>query len=109
IKQFYRTQAPNQPPSFGGRRDRHPPSIEHPYELFDRAKLDEYIAEQQAAWQLELQPLDNHWERRISVATPLQQPGLYVVTVQLGQPEFIARCLVWIQDTVILRKQMHQK
>jgi uncharacterized protein YfaS (alpha-2-macroglobulin family) len=109
IKQFYRTQAPNQPPSFGGRRDRHPPSIEHPYELFDRAKLDEYIAEQQAAWQLELQPLDNHWERRISLATPLQQPGLYVVTAELGKPDFVARCLVWIQDTVILRKQLHQK
>ncbi len=109
IKQFYRSSRPDGKPSFGGRKNQYPPDIRFPQDLFNKIKLDAYIQSQQAEWTLELQPLDNHWERRISVATPLQQAGLYVITTKLADSEFSARTLVWIQDTAIVRKQLDNK
>ncbi len=108
IKQFYRSTNPEKP-SFGGRRNQYPPDMRFPQQLFSKLKLDSYIKSQQAEWSLDLQPLDNHWERRVNVATPLQQAGLYVITTTLADSEFSARTLVWIQDTAIVRKQLDNK
>ncbi len=108
VKQFYRSTNPEKP-SFGGRRNQYPPDIRFPQQLFSKLKLDSYIESQQAEWTLDLQPLDNHWERRVNVATPLQQAGLYVITTTLADSEFSARTLVWIQDTAIVRKQLDNK
>ena len=108
IKQFYRTHRPNQPPKFGGQRG-FPPNIVEPSNIFSTVKIDNYLRGNTAHWTLDLKPRDNHWDRRIQVATPLQQAGLYVVTAKLEAPEHIARCLVWIQDTSIVRKQLDNK
>ncbi len=108
VKNFYRTQRPDERATFGGRKNRYPPSIEQPNELFTELQPERYIAAKQAEWKLDLQPPDHHWERRINIATPLQQAGLYVVTTKLDG-NFTARCLVWINDTAIVRKQLDQK
>jgi alpha-2-macroglobulin len=103
VKQFYRSIRPDGKPSFGGVKNQYPPDIRFPQQLFSKLKLDAYIESQQAEWTLDLQPPENHWERRVNVATPLQQAGLYVITATL------ARTLVWIQDTAIVRKQLDNK
>jgi uncharacterized protein YfaS (alpha-2-macroglobulin family) len=108
VKNAFRDLSPDGSPAFGGHKNRYPPSIEQPNELFNDTELSEYIAGKQAEWKLDLQTPANHWERRLSVATPLQKAGLYVVTVKLDGSGFTTRCLVWINDTAIVRKQLDQ-
>src|SRR5690606_192639 len=42
-----------------------------------------YVGAQVAEWSLDLEPRSNHYDRRISVTTPLQRAGAYLVTAQL--------------------------
>ncbi len=108
IKLFYRNHRSDQPAQFAG-KDRYPPGILEPAELFSTVKIEQYLQGSVASWTLDLKPRKDHWDRRIQVATPLQQPGLYVVTAKLQKPDHIARCLVWIHDTSIVRKQLDNK
>jgi alpha-2-macroglobulin len=108
IKAFYRAMERGQQPGFGGKPDTGAPAIEHPAELFSGQKLDRYVGGEVASWTLELQPRENHWDRRIDVTTPLQKSGLYVVSVALGDDQHQARTLLWIQDTALVRKPIDQ-
>ncbi|MDZ4849564.1 MAG: alpha-2-macroglobulin family protein [Pirellulaceae bacterium] len=108
IQQFYRNHRSDKPPKFGG-KDRYPPAITEPNDLFSTIKIGEYLSGTVANWTLDLKPRDGHWDRRIQVATPLQQAGLYVVTAKLQKPDHIARCLVWIHDTSIVQKKLDNK
>ncbi len=69
-----------------------------PFELFANSeKVEAFIEKEAAKWNLELEPRPGHWDRRIEVKTPLQEPGLYVVTASFDGGKQIARCLFWIQ------------
>ena len=64
-----------------------------------------YLQEKVASWQLELDPLDDHFDRRIPVATPLQKAGAYLLTAKMADGN-TSRIIVWIADTAIVRKPM---
>ncbi len=85
------------------------PDIRFPYSLFDDIKPGKYASNHVASWTEKLEPRENHWDRRITLKTPLQEAGLYVVTLRFDESSSMARCLVWIQDTAILRKPLDQK
>lgn len=105
-KAFYRAAINGQSPSFGGRKEQGPPSIEYLQQLFTEEKLDQYVGEPVASWTQELQPPENHWDRRLTITTPLDRAGLYVVDALLDDGAHRARCLVWIDDLAIVRKTM---
>ncbi len=110
-KNFYRNYNPQQPNnSFGGRKNESPPDLNSPGSLFGKSRIENYLLEQIAEWNQPLEPRDNHWDRRIEVATPLMKAGLYLVegvangeTRNSGQR---VRCLVWIADTAIVQKTL---
>ncbi len=79
-------------------------SIESPSSLFAGAKIDRYVKGQAATWNEKLEPRANHWDRRISVKTPLTKAGLFLVEVRVDNSAHKARCLMWVQDTVLSRK-----
>ncbi len=63
-----------------------------------------YIGDKVAAWDMKLQPRDAHFNRTLLVKTPLKDAGAYLVTAKLADGN-TARIVVWLNDTVIIRKQ----
>ncbi|MDX1965163.1 MAG: MG2 domain-containing protein [Pirellulales bacterium] len=74
------------------------------YQLVN-ANFAKYVGEQVAQWDLELKPADNHWDSRITVETPLKKAGAYLLTAKLADGNE-TRIIIWLQDTVIIKKQL---
>lgn len=67
----------------------------------------QYLKQPQvAAWNLDLKPRANHVDDRITVTTPLQKPGAYLVTAKLADGN-VSRIILWVADTVIAKKQLN--
>ncbi|MDA0834016.1 MAG: MG2 domain-containing protein [Planctomycetota bacterium] len=72
---------------------------------FVQENQQQYVGERVAQWQLELDPPADHFDDQMTVTTPLQKAGAYLVTAQLEGGN-ISRIIVWLTDTVILKKQL---
>ena len=68
----------------------------------------EYVKEKVAGWDLELEPRPKHWDKRITVSTPLQKAGAYLLTAEMEGGN-TSRILMWLNDTVIVRKPLKDK
>ena len=66
---------------------------------------DRYLGEQVAQWELALEPAADHHERRITVATPLQSAGAYLLTSRMDDGN-VCKIVLWVADTVIARKTL---
>ena len=64
-----------------------------------------YIGDQVAQWDLALDPRDKHFDRRITVKTPLKKAGAYLVTAKMGDGNE-TRIVLWVADTVLVRKHV---
>ena len=67
-----------------------------------------YLGEQIAEWSLDLEPRPEHFDRRITVTTPLQKAGAYLVVAKLADGN-VSRIILWLDDTAIVKKQLHGK
>ncbi|HEY4761793.1 MAG TPA: MG2 domain-containing protein [Thermoguttaceae bacterium] len=67
-----------------------------------------YVGEQVAQWKMDLKPRENHFDRRITVTTPLSKPGGYLVEAKMkdGNTCFI---ILWLDDTAIVKKSLDGK
>ncbi|HEY4235205.1 MAG TPA: MG2 domain-containing protein [Lacipirellulaceae bacterium] len=71
-------------------------------------KQQEYVGEEAARWKLALEPRDKHFDRRITVTTPLEKAGAYLVTAKVADGN-TCRIVLWLADTAIIRKPMPDK
>ena len=55
-----------------------------------------------ADWDLALTPRPGHADRRLTVATPLEHAGVYLVTAKLADGN-TSRTVVWLEDLAIVR------
>jgi uncharacterized protein YfaS (alpha-2-macroglobulin family) len=62
-----------------------------------------YLGERVAQWKLAVEPREKHFDRRVTVETPLTKAGAYIVTGKMRDGN-VTRLLIWIDDTVIVRK-----
>ena len=69
---------------------------------------EKYLGEATAAWELDLEPRENHFDRRLTVATPLQKAGAYMVTATMADGN-VSKIVLWVADTAIVRKQLDSK
>ena len=69
-----------------------------------------YVGKQVASWQLNLDPDERHWDRHVTVQFPdaLKTAGAYLVTARMQEGN-IARIIVWVADTVIVKKPLKQQ
>ncbi len=67
-----------------------------------------YLGEKAAGWDMDLKPRPNHVDERVTVTTPLLKPGAYLLTAKMADGN-ISRVIVWLSDTVIVRKQLEGK
>lgn len=65
----------------------------------------QYLRGRVATWSLDLKPRPEHVDSRVTVTTPLQKPGAYLVTGKIAGGN-VSRIIVWVSDTVIVKKQL---
>ncbi len=65
----------------------------------------QYVGREVARWQMNVEPRPDHFDKRVTVATPLEQPGAYLVEAQMdgGNTSFI---VLWVDDTAIVKKPL---
>jgi uncharacterized protein YfaS (alpha-2-macroglobulin family) len=68
----------------------------------------QYQGRQVASWDLDLEPLPRHFDRRITVTTPLQKAGAYLLTARMEGGN-TSRIVVWLDDSVIIKKPLEGK
>ena len=68
----------------------------------------QYLGREVASWRMEIKPRPNHFDKRITVSTPLQKAGAYLVraTMANGNTSYI---VLWLNDTAIVKKPMDNK
>jgi uncharacterized protein YfaS (alpha-2-macroglobulin family) len=68
----------------------------------------EYLGEKVASWRMEIKPRPQHFDKRVTVATPLQKAGAYLVKAQMvgGNTSYV---ILWLNDTSIAKKALDQK
>jgi alpha-2-macroglobulin len=72
------------------------------YRLIEKNE-NQYLGALAAEWDLDLTPREGHFDRRVTVTTPLKQSGAYLVTAKLADGN-TSRVIVWISDTAIVEK-----
>ena len=65
----------------------------------------QYVGAKVASWDLELKPRPDHFDRRITVATPLQKAGAYLLTAKMADGN-TSNIIVWLEDTAIVKKPL---
>jgi uncharacterized protein YfaS (alpha-2-macroglobulin family) len=65
----------------------------------------QYVGDKVASWDLELKPRPEHVDDRVTVTTPLEKPGAYLVRAQMAGGN-LSRIVVWVSDTALVKKQL---
>jgi uncharacterized protein YfaS (alpha-2-macroglobulin family) len=65
----------------------------------------QYVGRVAASWDLALEPRPDHADRRVTVATPLQRPGAYLLEATMAGGN-TTRIVLWVSDTAILQKPL---
>lgn len=68
----------------------------------------QYVGKKIAKWTLDLQPRSNHFDKRVTVSTPLQKAGAYFVTAKMADGN-TSHIILWLSDTAIVQKPMQDK
>ncbi|MGA2034965.1 MAG: MG2 domain-containing protein, partial [Thermoguttaceae bacterium] len=68
----------------------------------------QYVGRQVAAWKMEIKPRPGHFDKRITVSTPLEKAGAYLLkaTMAGGNTNYI---ILWLNDTSIVKKPLDGK
>ena len=68
----------------------------------------QYLGEKVAVWRMEIQPRPRHFDKRLTVATPLQKAGAYLLKAHMidGNTSYI---ILWLDDTSIVKKPLGGK
>ena len=64
-----------------------------------------YLGAKVAEWSMDLTPRPNHFDDRVTVTTPLQKPGVYLLRADIedGNMCFV---ILWVADTVLVKKPL---
>lgn len=65
----------------------------------------QYVGEPVARWEQKLEPRPKHFDRRITITTPLQTAGAYLVTAKIRDGN-TCQIVLWLADAAIVRKPM---
>ena len=79
-----------------------------------QGKQEKYLGKEVARWEMELKPRPKHFDKRVTVATPLQKPGAYLLSAQVSgspgdTPVHASNIIVWVADTAVVKKQLDKQ
>ena len=66
-----------------------------------RDHSQKYLSPPVDAWEMDLEPLPNHWDKHLTMKTPLKDGGAYLIEGKVADGN-TARCVLWIEDLVML-------
>ncbi len=68
---------------------------------------EKYLGAEVAAWDEALTPRPEHFDRRVTITTPLDKAGAYLLGARMenGNTNYV---VLWLHDTAIARKSIHQ-
>ncbi len=64
-----------------------------------------FVRETVAEWTQNLEPLPDHFDRRVTVPTPLKEAGAYLVTARMDNGN-TSKIVLWLSDTVLVKKTL---
>ncbi|MDO9264347.1 MAG: MG2 domain-containing protein, partial [Desulfosalsimonadaceae bacterium] len=67
-----------------------------------------YLGKKAAGWSMALTPRENHWDRRVTVETPLKKAGAYLLKATLAGGH-TSRIVIWLNNTVIVQKPLDKE
>ena len=67
-----------------------------------------YVDKKVASWDLDLEPRPAHFDKRITITTPLQKAGAYLLTARMADGN-LSRIILWLADTAIVKKPLDKK
>jgi uncharacterized protein YfaS (alpha-2-macroglobulin family) len=65
----------------------------------------QYLSAKAAEWTLDVKPRPEHVDDRVTVTSPLQKAGAYLVIARMADGN-TSRMVLWVADTVIVKKPM---
>jgi uncharacterized protein YfaS (alpha-2-macroglobulin family) len=68
----------------------------------------QYLGDKVASWDLKLKPRSEHVDDRVTVTTPLEKPGAYLLTAKMKDGN-TSRIIIWINDSAIVKKPLENK
>ncbi|HTN73824.1 MAG TPA: alpha-2-macroglobulin, partial [Pirellulaceae bacterium] len=74
------------------------------YRLVEKNE-QKYLGDKVAQWKLPLVPRAGHFDKRVTVATPLQKAGAYLVTATVEGGN-VSKIILWVADTAIVHKHL---
>lgn len=72
------------------------------YQLVE-GKQQQYLGKQVAAWNLDLEPYPDHFDKRITVTTPLKKSGAYFVKAKMDGGN-LSHVVLWLNDSILVKK-----
>jgi hypothetical protein len=68
----------------------------------------QYLADKPAPSGISIsKPRDNHFDKRVTVTTPLQKPGAYLLTAEMAGGN-TSKIIIWVSDTAIVKNAARQ-
>lgn len=65
-----------------------------------------YVGKERVAkWETELEPLDDHFDKRVRISTPLQKGGAYLVTAKVADGN-TCQTVLWVANAAMIRKPL---
>ncbi len=73
-----------------------------------RENEEKYLGGQVAQWKMVVMPRQDHFDKRVTITTPMQTPGAYLLEAAMkgGNTSYI---ILWVADTAIVRKPLEGK
>jgi uncharacterized protein YfaS (alpha-2-macroglobulin family) len=68
----------------------------------------EYLGDQVANWKMAVEPRPEHFDKRVTVTTPLQKAGAYLLTAKMSDGN-TSLIIIWVSDTAIVKKPLDGK
>ncbi len=73
-----------------------------------RENLEKYFVGKPIQWSQKLEPRDQHFDRRVTIETPLNKAGAYWVEATMEDGN-TTRVVVWVADSVVVRKNLDEQ
>ena len=71
-----------------------------------RKQQTKYQGKQVASWSQALEPRALHFDKRVTLETPLKKAGVYLLTARMEDGN-TSKIIIWVNDTVIVHKRLN--
>ncbi|MCX7426558.1 MAG: MG2 domain-containing protein, partial [Planctomycetia bacterium] len=68
----------------------------------------QYLGREVASWEMAMEPREKHFDKRVTVTTPLSKAGAYLLKAVMTDGN-TSQIIIWLNDTAIVKKPLPDK